>query len=786
MNGLVESQDARFVHLEPFDFAQVGEMLEAILPGASKRPDLAELILEKSHGMPLLVEEVLKFLIVQKSIYYEGPELIIENVARDLIPTDADSLVQMRTGQVDEEIRSLMARAAVIGEDFDFATLMTFEGRDEGYLRGILERARKAHVISETWANETNHISFVSMRIHAAFYDSLEDEERRKLHLKMARLREWQYAGQLDAALTELSHHFRRAGDATRAGQYQQIVEALFSQFARPAEEGKAAELKDLVTEERISEEVLNVAVDALGEFKGCLQRLRTYGSEHVTRKGFYDKLHDVFQRLLALLPMVTFAEADKNLIINGTLLPSHQRYAALVDVFTSHAIKGITFKAGVTVEDLRACLELLGLPRDELRARGGLGKLLADQGITRIAPNEKLYVAVGERDILLKRSGTRDDMLIKEVEAPEEPAERLTTAPPREGEPVSLPPLDLLPPTGMAGAADPLEAIDPRRLALLSAELAQWQREMARYAELRLLGALGKDWRVLARDLESGNRVKIAAASKAYIELDKQSIEPLVDLVRSTEDGRARHLAVSLLRRLAPDAVEQLVRQLYTTQVPVERCNLLEALENFTEPALVNEVAPFVRHTDRVVRQAALRFLTRPGVQGTADILIDVLNDEHEEIRLDAVVTIGREKITQAIPILLKMIDRTSLFFAESDWRLQGQACIALGQMGAQSALPALKDVLARQSGMFRTKPAQVRVAAITSMLLLATLENQRTLLSELQKHSNDADPVVRAEVQKAVEALQKEPAQGASPGQVPTGGEGGEIRWRSVRRTG
>lgn len=789
VNLLVEGGDAQFIRLEPFDFDQVGEMLEAILPGACKRPDLAELILEKSHGMPLLIEEVLKFLIVQKSIYYEGPELIIENVARDLIPTDADRLLQMRAGQVDEEIRSLMARAAVIGETFDFSTLMMLEGRDEGYLRGILERARKAHVVSETWANETNQISFVSMRTHVAFYEELEEEERRKLHLKLARLREWQYSGQLDSALTELSFHYRRAGDTARAAQYQQIVEALYSQFARPADEGKVAELKDLVTEEKLSEEVLAVAVDALGEFKGCLQRLKTYGSEHVTRKGFYEKIKDEFDRLLLVLPEVTFAEADKNLIINGTLLPAHQRYAALVDVFTSHAIKGITFKEGVTAAELRACLEFLGLPRDELRARGGLGKLLIDVGVTHIVPNEKLYVAVGERDILLKRTGMRDEMLIKEVEAPEDPVERAPALPAREHEPDSAPSPEAPPLVVSTVAARPMdlsEVVDPRMLAHLSSEMAQWQREMARYTDLRVLGALGRDWRVLARDLESGNRVKIAAACKAYMDLDKESVDHLVDVVRSTADTRARHVAISLLRRLMPDAMDHLLRQLYLTQVPIEKCNLLEGLENFQDPALAGEVAPFVRHADRAVRQSALRFLTRPGVQGTPELLIDILGDDREEARLDVVVTIGREKMVQAVPALLKMVDRTSIFFFESAWRLQGQACIALGQLGAQSALPAIKEVLARQSGMYRTKPAQVRVAAITAMLLLTTLENQRSIIAELQKYLNDPDTVVKLEAQKAVQMLQKEPAQAAQPGQpTPSGAEGGEIRWRSIRRT-
>lgn len=775
---MVESGVAHYVRLEPFTPAEVQQMIEAILPEARKHEHLGQLVYEKSKGIPLLVEEILKLLIYNKSIYYEGPELVVR-VASEQIPTDADALLEVRAGQVEDDIRVLMAHAAVIGPEFDFSTLMMLEGRDEGYLRGILERARKAHIVSETWSEDSDRISFVSVHTHAAFYRALDEEERRKLHLRLGRQRERQYAAQLDAALSELAYHFNRAGETERAQQYRKMVSELYNQFvgdtSAPADIG-SDDLKQMIGQKELSDDLLGKAVEVIRDFKICLQKIRMYGADHLMRQGSYDRLAQHFAELFTHLEAVTFAEAGKNMLVNGTLLPQNLQYAnAFIETLINYDIRALTFHHGVTGSDLKACLEFLCLHKEEVRARGGLGKLLSDVCITTIVPNEKMYVLVGQRDIVLKRTNMREEVLIKEIGEPDDGLE-----PPAQ-------------PT--SGAASPFQPEAAPQAS--SDEARQWEREMARYVDLKLLDSVNRDWRVLQRDLESANRIKIMAASKVYVDARSEAVQPLLWLIGNTEDVRARHIGVSLLVRVTPDARDLLLRALFECTLSQQTCAYIVALQDMADAAIPGEVESFLRHPDRQVRQATIALLASK-VQGTlGPYLLRALEVDDDDVRLDLVTAMGELKVEATAPSLAKIIkQKTPMFGSEGPTRLQAAACVALGKIGNTTFLPQVLELLERPGAMQRSRPSIVRAAAVTALQYLVTPLTRGRIVKELEKYEKDQDPMVAAAASKSlafVQGLKTSEAPLTSPDTPPvdhgkrlltsTERAPTNIRWRGIR---
>lgn len=776
MEDVVRRGAAQLKRLEPFSVEQVQELIEAVIPDANQYPDLGELVHEKSRGLPLLIEEILKLLIYSESIRYEGSQLIV-SVSSDQIPTDADTLLQVRAGQVDDDVRILMAHAAVIGPEFDFSTLMMLEERDEGYLRGIMERARKAHIVSEEWSESSNRISFISVHTHAAFYRALDDDERRKLHLKLGRQRERQYASQLDAALSELAFHFNRAGETERAQQYRKMVNELYSQFVGQGELlplGSDA-MKHVMGHGEVPDEVLRTAMDVLGEFKICLQKMRMYGPDHLTRQGNFENLAQHFAELHAHLEAVTYSEADRNILVNGTLLPvSLSHGSTIVDTFINYDIRALTFNRGLSAADLRACLDFLTMHKEDLRGRGGLGKLLRDVGITTIVPNEKMYVLVGQRDIVLKRTNIREEVLIKEIG--EEP--RGFSAP---ASPTPVPAPTTAPPPAVASA--------------IPEDIAQWQREMARYVDLKLLNNANKDWRILQRDLESGSRIKIMAASKVYVEARTTSIDPLLELIGTTEDARARRVAVSLLNRVTHDGRELILRRLFEATLPQQKCAYISALDEYNDAAVATEVECFLRHPDRQVRLATISLIVAKACGTLGSVLLRAMEAEDNDVRLDLVAAMGENKLETTVPLLIKILQKTSIFTAEGSTRLQAAACIALGRIGNVKFMPYLLEVLERSSGMQRTKPSVVRAAAATALQYLVTPLNKARILTELTKYERDADPMVAAAASKAAQFLNVNKASSEPTAQEPPPIDTGKrlltsnkpahanIRWRGIR---
>jgi diguanylate cyclase (GGDEF)-like protein len=767
LNHVVEREIAWYVRLEPFSPGEVQALIESIVPDASKHPELGRLVYEKSGGVALFVEEILKLLIHSRSIRYEGPELVVE-VSAEQIPTDADELLEVRAGQVDDDVRVLMARAAVIGQDFDFSTLMMLEGRDEGYLRGILERARKAHIVSEMWSEDANRISFVSVHTHAAFYRSLDEEERRTLHLRLGRMREREYASQLDTALSELAFHFTRGGENERAQQYRKLVSELYSQFVgrTAAQEGvRSEEIRQALGQVELPEELLRKAVDIVSDVKICLQKQRMYGGDHLARQGAYDKLAHHFAELFLHVDAVTYSEADRNMLVNGVLLPPHLQYgSAIIETFLAYDIRALTFHRGVRGPDLKACLDFLGMHREDLRNKGGIGKLLREVGVTTIVPNEKVYVLVGERDIVLKRTSMREERVIKEIEEEERPTRRAS------------PPLP---------SADASEGT--------SDEVAQWRREMTRYVDLKMFDDIGRDWRVLQRDLESANRIKILAASKVYVEAGKAAVSPLLLLIGNTEDERARQVAVSLLMRVAADARDLLIRHLFEVQSAPQQAACLAALEAFGDPSLPAEVECFLRHPERSVRQATIRLLAARSRGNLGAFLIRAMEVDDDEVRLDMITAMGEHRIESTTSSLVKILQKTSIFGNEASVRVQAAAAVALGRIGDPEVLPHLLEVLERAGAMQRTKPAIVRAAAATALQHLVNALNKKRIVSELRRYEKDPDEIVAAAARKSLGFVEGPRATVEMPAPQPESGRRlltsaarePQIRWRGTRES-
>jgi len=699
LEGLSARQAAVVVALDPLTPHQVKEMVTAILPDAAKHPALLELVADKAAGLPLLVEEILKFLVIRQSLRHENGQLVVDEIGPDLIPTDAGDILALRAGQVEEDIRALVSRAAVIGPEFDLATLLALEGTDEGYVRGILERARRVHLVTETSAGES--FAFVSLQSHAAFYKSLPEEERKSLHLRIAKLREGQYAAQLDLALNELAFHFGRAGDAARSRQYRRVITALFSQFEAAAE---SEELKDLVTDDELDTDTLALAAAAGTAFKACRHAMKMYGFDFALRNGRFDQAVKAFDALFKVLDSVTFTEADGKTLINGTLLPPQLQYGGSLIDFGEHDVKGITFKAGLPPTELRFLLEVLTMGREELRGRGGVSRMLASSGVGHVALNETIYVAVGDRDVLLKRQN--QEVLIKEV------------------------------------AADSRRSVDEAP----NEERARWHKELAKYVDLKLLEAMARDWSVLREDLESGDAIRIAAASKTYLDARERAREPLTQVVAQTSDSRARAVALSLLKRIAPDAQDRLRHLLAESQEGEEKAHLIAALGLFKDPALAVHFEPYVTDDERVVRREAIRALAATSEASLSHMLLRALEDPREEVRMDAATAIGECRVHLAIPALLEIIKRSTMFGPEAPEKLQAKACQALAHLEDRNAVQALINALGRAPMGNRTKSPIVRAAAAMALEKLIADDTREMILKAMETAASDDETTVRS----------------------------------------
>lgn len=300
-----------------------------------------------------------------------------------------------------------------------------------------------------------------------------------------------------------------------------------------------------------------------------------------------------------------------------------------------------------------------------------------------------------------------------------------------------------------------PLSAEDWVRAA--RQEVIRFQVEAAKYVDLVLLNSLSSDWGVLASDLESGDQIKIIAACREYASKGEHAIEPLLGVVTTSRDLRARKLAFDLLRRMLPDKnlEKTFLEGALGTEVADHKANLLEMLHEVATSEAGPEIQGLVIHQDRGVRRAAYALLEKIGPGVFTEAIFHALDDESDEIKADAIAAIGQFKLLMGVKPLLGFIATTTVFQQEKHEAVQAVVCDALGNVGDLRAVPALIAALAKQTVPNRTKRAEVRAAAALALPKLANRDHRDKIKGALEKAVKDPSPIVSTSARRAIDLL-------------------------------
>jgi serine/threonine-protein kinase len=99
---------AAYLRLQPFNRHEVARMMDAILKGSAQERPLLDLICERSRGIPLLVEELLKFLVYRRIVSYRGAHLEVHDLDEDELPSETELLLEVRAAKA-VPLRSIAA-----------------------------------------------------------------------------------------------------------------------------------------------------------------------------------------------------------------------------------------------------------------------------------------------------------------------------------------------------------------------------------------------------------------------------------------------------------------------------------------------------------------------------------------------------------------------------------------------------------------------------------------------------------------------------------------------------
>ncbi len=159
-------------------------------------------------------------------------------------------------------------------------------------------------------------------------------------------------------------------------------------------------------------------ALDALVVLNTAIKNVRLYPPSSATIISTIERLDQAFQEMLALEHPVIFAESEKSILICGNPLNQKDQekiqVAALLNLLLGFGLKSISFEKGLEKAELAAFTEILSRKPDLIKSEGGLTQVLAENNITHIYTDQKVYMAVHKDSKTLQPLDISNDLFAK------------------------------------------------------------------------------------------------------------------------------------------------------------------------------------------------------------------------------------------------------------------------------------------------------------------------------------------------------------------------------------
>ncbi len=181
---------------------------------------LRDALLAETDGNPFFVTELLRHLVETQAIYQQDDRWVASvDLRTSGLPVSVQEVIGRRVNRLGSEPAEILAVAAVIGPEFDLATLTAVTSAEEDAVLGVIETACEARLLTELGPEQYR---FAHALVEHSLYDSLSPTRRARLHRRIAELIEADEA-QRHERVGELANHWAKAtapADAAKAVEY--------------------------------------------------------------------------------------------------------------------------------------------------------------------------------------------------------------------------------------------------------------------------------------------------------------------------------------------------------------------------------------------------------------------------------------------------------------------------------------------------------------------------------------------------------------------------------------
>ncbi|MGD9345831.1 MAG: hypothetical protein PVH84_08205, partial [Candidatus Aminicenantes bacterium] len=696
------------------------------------------------------------------------------------------AMIKERLMWMSKEAVTVLKLASILGEKINPHLLAGISKLKHQQVLNALSDAQRNLVIEETPNPE--EYTFSHRMSRSVLYSLMDDKERRKNHRLAAQFEQEYSAESPERIVGKLAYHFHNAGELEKAAEM--IAELKSQMDAVYISKGTRKMLQKRIlttsmgTESPLEEDDLITAVSIARALRSTLQNLRLYPKENENVTNALGQLMNHLEPFLAeKTEILSISLTPEGILFNGQPLPSKAEDKRLTqdmyEVLNSYGLRGILLLRGITSDEAVRFLELFKLLPEEVIDKWDV--LLDQLKISHILPDRKVFVAVGERKILLDEQELAEQALGEKIEA--------TTA-------------------DQAGAIQLSEDQIDRLKAILDQFIQEKQEfikalethEFSKQDLMSVVDLLKKpDIEKLAKSIETA--VTLPRPETAEASPGPESAQPIPkeespevaedpELVKSikkdislafeellSRESRSQTTAMAWLIKQDAQKIADEAFKVITSDIPFKfrqtAAGVIQKAGKEATAAFLKKLQPSIGaiSLNKVIKicpafignpelVTVLKDIALKGPQDALPAVTEVLKDiQDKEVdyllmqifpktsgmaQREIIGLFSDRDVKEAAPLLFEFISLRKLWEPEPDHSLQEHVCRTLGVLRSPEAEGPLIEAARKPqlTTLFKPKPAIVRAAATWALTQMPRNPRVNNALLQLKR---DSSPLVR-----------------------------------------
>jgi class 3 adenylate cyclase/tetratricopeptide (TPR) repeat protein len=271
------------LRIDPLPPESADELLRALVGEDVALQPLKRLLIERTEGNPLFLEESIRTLIETQVLTGErGAYRLAKDVTSIRVAPTVQAVLAARIDRLSPENKRLLQSAAVIGKDVPLALLQAIaDGSEDDVRRGLSALEAAEFLYAATLFPDLEY-TFKHALTHEVAYGSLLQKTRLALHARIVEAIESFYADRMNEQVERLAYHAFRAEMWEKAVSY--LRQAGTKAFGRSANSESAASFEQALAalgHRPETRETLEHAIDLRFDLRNSLLPLGRFETFH-------------------------------------------------------------------------------------------------------------------------------------------------------------------------------------------------------------------------------------------------------------------------------------------------------------------------------------------------------------------------------------------------------------------------------------------------------------------------------------------------------------------------